>query len=234
MTNLSDAPDDLMQPHPGFLIVGLGASAGGVEALRDFFAQVPADSGVAYVVILHMSPEYESQLANVLQSVTPLTVMQVTETVRVVPNRVYVVSPKQHLTMVDGELTVSANTLPEERRAPIDIFFRTLADTHHNRAVCVVLSGTGADGSMGLKRVKERGGVVFVQNPREAAFNEMPRSAIATDLVDDVLPVAAMPARIMAYQASLGTIAIPVEADQRPEEQQQALREIFTQLRVRT
>jgi two-component system, chemotaxis family, CheB/CheR fusion protein len=234
MTNLPDEPDDLIQSMPGFLIVGLGASAGGIEALREFFTYVPADSGIAYVVILHLSPDHESQLANVLQTVTPLPVSQVTESVRVEPNHVYVVSPNQHLTMVDGKLMVSPNTLIEERRAPVDIFFRTLAEMHHNRAVCVVLSGSGADGSMGLKRVKERGGVVFVQNPREAAFNEMPRSAIATDLVDDVLPVAAIPARIMAYKASLGTIAIPLEANQRPEEQQQALREVFTQLRVRT
>ncbi len=224
----------MIQLQPGFLVVGLGASAGGLEALREFFAHVPADSDIAYVVILHLSPEHESQLAHVLQTVTPLPVTPVTETVRVVPNHVYVVSPNQHLTMVDGELTASPNTQPEERRAPVDIFFRTLAETHHNRAVCVVLSGSGADGSMGLKRVKERGGVVFVQNPREAAFNEMPRSAIATDLVDDVLPVAAIPDRIIAYQASLSTISISVEAEARPEEMQQALREIFTLLRVRT
>ena len=125
-------------------------------------------------------------------------------------------------------------SLPEERRAPVDIFFRTLAETHGTRAVCVILSGTGADGSMGLKRIKERGGVVFVQNPREAAFGEMPRSAIATDMVDGVVPVAEIPARIMAYGASLGAVAIPAEAEQRPQDQQQALREVFSQLRVRT
>lgn len=134
----------------------------------------------------------------------------------------------------DGELMVVPNTMPEDRRAPIDIFFRTLADSHDERAVCVVLSGTGADGALGLKRVKERGGAVFVQDPREASFSEMPRNAIATALVDDVLSVAAIPARIVAYQASLGTIAIPIEAEQRPEAQQQALREVFAQLRART
>jgi two-component system CheB/CheR fusion protein len=232
MTNLAESHDDATQS--GFLIVGIGASAGGVEALREFFAAVPADSGMGYVVILHLSPEHDSQLATVLQTVTPLPVTQVTEQERVVPNHVYVVPPNQHLTMVDGEVTVSPNTLLEERRAPIDIFFRTLAETHFSRAVCVVLSGTGADGSMGLKRVKERGGAVFVQNPREATFNEMPRHAIATDLVDDVLPVAAIPARIVAYKSRQGTIAIPMEAEERPQEQQQALREVLTHVRVRT
>ncbi len=234
MTHLPDAPEDLMRSEPGFLVVGLGASAGGIEALREFFAHVPADSGAAYVVILHLSPDHESRLAQILQTVTPLPVTQVSETARVAPNHVYVVAPNQHLTMAGDDLAMSPNTLPEERRAPVDIFFRTLAETHYSRAVCVVLSGTGADGSMGLKRVKEHGGVVFVQNPREAAFSEMPRNAIATDLADDVLPVAAIPARIVAYRASLGTLAIPLEAGQRPAEQQQALREIFTQLRVHT
>jgi two-component system CheB/CheR fusion protein len=224
----------MTQPSSQFLVVGVGASAGGVEALQAFFAHVPADSGCAYVAILHLSPDYASQLATILQQVTPLPVLPVSERVRVEPGHVYVVPPNQHLTMADGDLLVSPNTQPEDRRAPIDIFFRTLAESHDGRAVCVVLSGTGADGSMGLKRVKECGGAVFVQTPREAAFGEMPRAAIATELVDDVLPVAEIPARITAYQASLATVAIPVEAEQRPELQQQALREVLMQLRLRT
>lgn len=234
MAKLTESPGDLTPTHAGFLVVGLGASAGGVEALREFFRHVPADSGLAYVVILHLSPEYDSQLATVLQTVTPIPVTPVTERVRVEPNHAYVVLPNQHLTMDDGHLTVSANTLLEERRAPIDMFFRTLAESHHGQAVSVVLSGSGTDGAMGLKRVKERGGAVFVQNPREATFNEMPRSAIATDLVDDVLSVAAIPARLMAYQASLSTITIPLDSEERPEDQQQALRKVLSHLRIRT
>jgi len=234
MSNLPDAHDELAPEQPGFLVVGLGASAGGIEALREFFANVAADSGLAYVVILHLSPEYESQLAQLLQTVTSVPVMQVAERVRVEPNRVYVIPPNQHLTMIDGDVAVSRNTQPEERRAPIDIFFRTLAESHHARAVCVVLSGSGSDGSMGLKRVKERGGAVFVQEPHEAAFDEMPRSAIATGLVDDALPVAMLPVRVASYATGIGTVAIPVEPELRPEDQQQALREVLTQLRVRT
>jgi PAS domain S-box-containing protein len=228
----SDKPD-----RPGqddFLIVGLGASAGGIQALKEFFGQVPADSGVAYVVILHLSPDHDSQLAGILQAVSAVPVTQVTEKVLVEPNHVYVVPPDRHLEMMDGHILVSPNTTVEERRAPVDIFFRTLAESHGARAVAVVLSGTGANGSMGLKRVKERGGVAFVQNPREAEFNEMPRNSIATDLVDGVLPVAEIPARIIGYKNSLGTVEIPVEAEERPEDQQQALREVFTQLRLRT
>lgn len=218
----------------GFLIAGVGASAGGIQALKIFFENVPKNSGAAYVVILHLSPEHDSKLSEVLQTVAKIPVTQVTERVRVEPNHVYVVSPNQSLSMNDGHIVVSPVHTIEERRAPIDIFFRTLAESHFDRAVCVVLSGTGADGSMGLKRVKERGGAVFVQNPREAEYSDMPRNSIATDLVDAVLPVSEIPTKITAYKKSLGTIEISLESEKRPDEQQKALREIFTHLRVRT
>jgi two-component system CheB/CheR fusion protein len=217
-----------------FLIVGIGASAGGVQALREFFVHVPDKSGMAYVVILHLSPSHDSKLAEVLQATTAMQVLQVTEKTHVIPDRVYVIPPNQHLIMVDGYLDVSPNMEVEDRRAPVDIFFRTLAESHGSRAVSVILSGTGANGSMGLKRVKEMGGAAFVQNPREAEFNEMPRNAIATDMVDEVLPVVEIPDKIIAYRNSMGLVHIPVEAEKRPEDQQHALREVFSQLRIRT
>lgn len=224
-----------IKPSPGeFLITGLGASAGGIQALQEFFEHVPKKSGIAYVVILHLLPDHDSKLAEVLQSTTTMPVKQVKQEVKVEPDHVYVVPPNQHLSMVDGSIVVSPNTQLEDRRAPVDIFFRTLAEEHGPRAVAVVLSGTGADGSMGLKRIKERGGATFVQNPREAEFNEMPRNSIATGLVDQVLNVAELPAKILAYKASLGKIQISEEAEQRPQDQQQALREIFTEIRMRT
>ncbi|MFL5766180.1 MAG: CheR family methyltransferase [Bacteroidia bacterium] len=217
-----------------FLITGLGASAGGVQALKEFFENTPSDSGIAYVVILHLAPEYDSQLAQVLQSVTSMPVKQVTEKVKVAPDHVYVVPPNKHLLMEDGSIAVSANTRIEERRAPVDIFLRTLAEKHGSRAVAVILSGTGANGSMGLKWIKEKGGAAFVQNPREAEFNEMPRNSIATGLVDEVLNVAALPAKIIAFKNSIGKMQISEEAEQRPQDQQQALSEIFTQIKVLT
>ena len=225
--------DNKSLTQPSF-IVGIGASAGGVEALTQFFEQVSADSGLAYVVILHLSPDYDSQLAQILQEVAPIPVTQVTKAVRVEADHVYVVPPDKQLQMNDGTIVVRSTGRMEERRAPVDIFLRTLAESHGPLAIAVILSGTGANGSMGLKRVKERGGAVFVQNPREAAFNEMPRHAIATDLVDDILPVAQIPDRIMAYVQNLGAVSIPEDAPQRPEDQQQALREVFTQLRLRS
>jgi two-component system CheB/CheR fusion protein len=220
---------------PGdFLVVGIGASAGGIEALRAFFSSVPGDSGMAYVVVLHLSPDHDSRLAHVLQQVAAMPVTQVLERTRVEPDHIYVVPPDQHLTIADGHICVVQNTTMQDRRAPVDIFFRALAESHRSRAVCVVLSGTGANGSMGLKRVKERGGAAFVQDPREAAFDEMPRNSIGTGLVDAVLPVSDIAARILQYKTNLGSIAIPADLELRPEDQQQALREIFTLLRLRT
>jgi len=215
-------------------IAGIGASAGGIQALKEFFEHVSAKSGIAYVVILHLSPDHDSKLAEVLQLVTTIPVRQVMEKTPVQADHIYVVPPNQHLIMEDGFINVSPNLTLEDRRAPVDIFFRTLAASHGTKAACVVLSGTGANGSMGLKRIKECGGAAFVQNPREAEFNEMPRNSIATALVDEVLPVASIPSKIVAYKEKLGKLEIPVDAGERLETQQSALREIFTHLRVRT
>ncbi|TDO73147.1 PAS domain S-box-containing protein [Flavobacterium chryseum] len=217
-----------------FLIVGIGASAGGVQALQEFFRQVPVNTGIAYVVILHLSPDHDSQLTAVLQRETQLPIKQVIDKEHIEPDHVYVVSPNKHLTMEGNTIIATTNVLMEERRAPVDIFFRTMADEYGPRAIAVILSGTGANGSMGLKRVKERGGACFVQNPREAEFNEMPRSAIATKMIDEVLPVSKIPEKIISYNNSIGEIEITDEPEKRPDDQQKALREIFTQLRIRT
>lgn len=220
--------------QPKLLIAGLGASAGGIQALREFFKNVPADSGIAYVVILHLSPDHDSYLAEVLQQVASIPVIEVKEKVQVEANHVYVISPTLHLLMQDGFLAVSPNMSIEDRRAPVDIFFRTLAESHGSHAVCAVLSGTGANGSMGLKRVKERGGVVFVQNPREAEFDEMPRNAIATELVDEVVLVAELPQKIIAYYAGLQTLRLPVRLEEQDDDHHHNLREVLLQLRLRT
>ena len=218
-------------PKKDLVVVGLGGSAGSIPAFREFFRNVPHDSGMAYVVILHLSPEYESRLAEILQSSTAIAVHQVRESVKVEPNQVYVIPPNKSLALRGGMLHVSDISGHEERRAPVDIFFRTLADTLDSRAVCVIVSGTGADGSMGLRRVKEYNGLVLAQDPSEAEFGDMPRSSIATGLVDYVIPVADMPRKIAAYRAQLDSM--PLQADDSGEEEQ-ALIDVFTQLRLRT
>ena len=241
MSNTSDHETPLSGNGQGdsaaeedFLIVGLGASAGGIHALRSFFNEVPKDSGLAYVVILHMSPEHESKLADILQTSSPIPVTQVRERTKVKPNQVYVIPPNQRLAMADGHLELKSIIGKEERRSPVDLFFRTLAESNENRAVSVILSGTGANGSMGIKRVKEHGGVAFVQDPEEAEYTDMPRNAISTGMVDYILPVAEIPAKIISYKDRIGS----VEAFQTPTEglktDEHALIEIFTHLRRRT
>ncbi len=220
-----------------FLITGIGASAGGIKALKEFLSNVPADSGVAYVVILHLSPEFESKLSHILQSVCVIPVIQITdEKLPVQPNHVYVIPPNRSLAMIDGYLQLSARESYEERRAPIDIFFRTLADSNEGRAVAVVLSGTGSDGSMGMKRVKERGGIVLVQDPDEAEYEDMPRNSIAQGMVNFVLKAGQMPGQIIRYseQRSQTHIAVGNDEPSPEEEHEKALREIFTQLRGKT
>ncbi len=221
-------------PDDKFLIVGLGASAGGIQALKDFFGQVKKESGMAYVVILHMSPEHESKLAEILQVTSSIPVTQVREREQIKPNHVYVIPPNQSLAITDGHLQLTAMIGMEERRSPVDLFFRTLAETNESRAVSVILSGTGANGSMGMKRIKEYGGIAFAQDPEEAEYTDMPRNAIATGMVDYVLPVAEIPAKIVSYKEHLGTVQLPEPPEEVPKTDEQALLDIFTQLRVRT
>ncbi len=217
-----------------FVVVGLGASAGGIKAFKEFFERVKSDSRMAYVVILHLSPEHESKLPEILQVSARIPVSQVNEPVKIEPNHVYVIPPNKSLSMKGGILTLSEIHRIEERRAPVDIFFRALAEMKESRAVCVILSGTGANGSMGLKRIKEFGGLTIVQNPKEAEYDDMPRNAIATGLVDQVLSVADMPERIAAYAKHLTVVRIPAESMEHSENEEEALRDIFTQIRQRT
>ena len=236
---MTDQPDSLAPPEPASpgtpqLVVGIGASAGGIAALTQFFQHAPADGGVAYVVILHLSPDHESKLAEVLQRATDLPVTQVRDTVPLQHKHVYVIPPNRSLRAVGDTLTVSAETRVEERRAPIDIFFRTLADVYQSRAVGVVLSGTGADGSTGIKRIKELGGLTVAQEPREAEYAEMPTHAIATTLVDCVLPAREIPQRILDYCHHLTSPPVRRAADPTDTAEEDAVRDILRQLRART
>ncbi len=222
----SSRGDDDTRPY----VVGIGASAGGIEALSDFFRAVAPDSGAAYVVILHLSPDHDSQLAQVLQHTALIPVTQVTEQVRLEANHAYVVPPHKILRIEGDSIVVEEMAGAEERRAPVDMFFRSLADSHGARAACVVLSGTGPNGSAGLKRVKEYGGLIVVQDPETARYSDMPRNSIATGLVDLVLPVAEIPGRIREYRERQLAEEDHAEGTADPD----ALREILTVLRIRT
>src|SRR3982750_3926767 len=189
----SHAPDggrNRRDPNPPAAVIGIGASAGGIGPLQQFFGDMKPDTGLAFVVVMHLSPDFESQLASVLQQKTSMPVTQVTESVKVRPNSVYVIPPHHQLTFSDSTLTLVEPQQQLGKRITIDLFFRTLAQAFGPRAVCVIMSGTDSDGVIGLKHIRAQGGVSIVQDPNEAEFDSMPASAISTGMVDWVLPVA--------------------------------------------
>lgn len=203
----------LMHSSLDFPVVGIGASAGGMQALQRFFEHMPNDNGMAFVVILHLSPKHESNVDSVLQRTTKMPVLQVSESHSIKKNHVYVISPGQQLTMNDGHLSVAELERPFGHPIAIDLFFRTLAQVHRERAIGIVLSGTGSDGSVGLARLKEEGGVTFAQRPDDAEYDGMPSAAIGTGMVDFVLPVVEMPQKLIDIRRTACLIELPAARD---------------------
>jgi two-component system CheB/CheR fusion protein len=220
-----------------FLTVGIGASAGGVQALKEFFSKMPPDSGMAFAVVLHLSQTYVSNLAEILGRETKMPVVQVTEAVKVEPNHVYVIPPAKGLEMIDGVVRLTKPQRSRGARVVIDRFFRTLADAYGASAVGIILSGTGEDGALGLKKIKEEKGFAIAQEPSDAEYDEMPRSAVETGLIDWVLPIEKMPEKLLSLRKSTEDLRL-TEADEgviaRELTDLSALREIITVLRVRT
>lgn len=220
-------------------IVGIGASAGGLSALKTFFSHVPQDSNLVFVVVVHLSPAHESHLSDLLQPHVHIPVEQVTDTVAIEVNHVYVIPPNANLSAIDTHLRLSK--LEEERsgRAPIDHFFRTMAASHDGNSVGLILTGTGSDGTLGVKDVKAKRGLIIVQDPNEAEFDGMPQSAIATGLVDWILPLADMPTAIIRYDRTAPKVSVPEhDGDEtvKPadDDEQSSLQKIFTHLQART
>lgn len=182
-----------------FAVVGLGASAGGLEALARFLDATPYDSGLAFVVIHHADPHHESSIAELLSTHTAIPVTFALDGEPIEPNHVYVIPPNSFLTLDDGVLRLTPPDAGHGVRLPIDVFLCSLADAQRERAIAIILSGAGSDGALGVKAVKESGGMAMAQVPSEAEHDVMPRYAIATNLVDHVLPVAEMPRRLVEY-----------------------------------
>lgn len=196
--------------EPG-AVVGLGASAGGIAPLQQFFADMPSDTGLAFVVVMHLSPEHESNLAAILQQKTNMPVTQVNGPIRVQANQVYVIPPNNQLMFEEGHLHLIRPQQTRGRRTTIDLFFRTLAQAYGQRAVSVILSGSDSDGSIGLKHVRAQGGVTIAQDPNEAEYDSMPITAISTGMVDWVLPVNQMAARLVGFVKNEGRMKLPPE-----------------------
>ncbi|HEY0686217.1 MAG TPA: chemotaxis protein CheB [Steroidobacter sp.] len=209
-----DRPD--LGAYPALCpVVGLGASAGGLEAFQTFLGAAPPDAGLAYVLVQHLDPNHESMLAELLARRTSMTVRQIVDNMTIEPNCVYLIPPNASLTIEKARLRLSGFAEPRGFRRPIDVFFRSLAADQGSNAACVVLSGTGADGSEGLRAIKEAGGLTLVQEPESAKYDGMPKSAVATGLVDKILPVADMPDAIRDYfeRGQASVVSLPDVTD---------------------
>lgn len=188
-------------------IVGIGASAGGLEALVQFLAHVPKDSGIAYVIVQHLDPTQKGMMPELLQRATSLKVMQVTDRTKVQPNCVYVIPPNSDMSVLRGVLHLLAPVESRGLRLPIDFFFRSLAQDQREQSVGIILSGMGSDGTLGLRAIKEKAGVVLVQDPATAKFNAMPRSVIDAGLADIVASAEELPDKLIAYRRHLPHLA---------------------------
>ncbi|HUI98064.1 MAG TPA: chemotaxis protein CheB [Xanthobacteraceae bacterium] len=210
-------------------IVGIGASAGGLQALQTFFEVLPADTGASFVVVVHLDPQSHSELAAILATRTRMPVLQVEDTEPIEANRVYVISPDRRLHLSDHEISSAVFDEPRGHRAPIDLFFRSLAEQHGD-GFAVIMSGAGADGAIGVKAVKEAGGIILVQDPTEADYPSMPRAAIATGIADFVLPVRELAASLVELIHNKETAGI----NEMRSIDEEALRRLLAHVRVRT
>jgi two-component system CheB/CheR fusion protein len=223
------------KPAAGFPIVGIGASAGGLAAFEAFFSGMPADidPGMAFVLVQHLAPDHKSILANLIQRYTRMQVFEVEDGMTVQPNCAYIIPPNRDMAFLNGTLQLMEPSAPRWQRLPIDFFLRSLAQDKRERAICIILSGAGSDGTLGVRAIKGEGGMVMAQNPESTEHDGMPRSAIATGLVDYELPPAEMPAQLMTYVAhSFGNPPRAVSAPTPRAES--ALKKIFILLRSQT
>ncbi|MEZ4295925.1 MAG: chemotaxis protein CheB [Polyangiaceae bacterium] len=215
-----------------FPIVGIGASAGGLEALELFFANVPQDSGMAYVVVQHLDPTHKGAMVELLQRATTVPVKQVTDREEVKPNRVYVIPPNKEMSIMQGMLHLFPRASPIGPSLPIDHFFRSLADEQQERCIGVILSGMGSDGTLGMRAIKEKGGACFVQSLESAKFAGMPHSVIESGLADVSAEPDKLPEKILAYHRHAPYI--PKQEATSPDKHQNALEKVFILLRAQT
>ncbi len=195
----TEAAEDGGKPSTDFLIVGIGASAGGFEAFQTFLKNMPAETGMAFVFIQHLDPTHESLMPELLDRLTAMSVQQIKNFTKAEPNNVYIIPPNKTLTIERGIFRLKSPAQTRGLRLPIDAFLLSLAEDRNENAVGVILSGSGSDGSIGIKAIKENGGVVFAQEIETSKYDGMPRSAILTGLVDFVYPVREIPARLIEF-----------------------------------
>jgi two-component system CheB/CheR fusion protein len=234
----------LLRSTLSFPVVGIGASAGGFPAIEQLLASLPSDTGMAFVVVLHLAPDSPSMADSIFQRSTRMVVREVGDDLPIEPNHVYIIPPGRSLSMNDGHLRLGRLERTPSSRVAIDQFFRSLGEVHRERAIAIVLSGAGSDGAQGLQRVKERGGVTLVQSPADAEHDSMPLNAIATGSADFVLPVSDMAQKLIDLWANASQIELPrpppdliAEASSTPQAEmkaESALQAVMQLLRERT
>ncbi len=215
-----------------FPVVGIGASAGGLEAFRKLLQAIPEKSGMAYVLVQHLAPTHESLLPELLQKVTAIPVLQIEDDVKIEPDHIYVLPSNKMLVANDGVLQLSPrSTNKKELNLPIDLFFTSLAEIHQSHAIGVVLSGTASDGTKGLTAIKEKGGMTFAQDEASAAYDGMPKSAVLAGVVDYVLPPGEIPQKLLDITRILNENG--GEDSTLPEPEKDVFKQILSVLRVR-
>ncbi len=218
--------------QPALAVVGIGASAGGLEAFKQFLTAMPADTNLAFVLIQHLDPTHESLTVELLARHTEMPILQVVDEMPVEPNHVYVIPPNKYLTISGKTLHLTEPVQRRGVRVPIDFFFRSLADDQREQAIGVILTGSGTDGTLGVREIKAGGGMIVVQKPETAQFDNMPRSAIATGIVDHVVPIEEMPDVLIGYVRHWyvnGAVVPPTVVEKMPDD----LTTILSLLRAR-
>ena len=216
-----------------FPIVGIGASAGGLDAFKRFLKAIPEVSGMSFVLVQHLDPSHESILPEILQRVTKIPVHEITENIHLAPDHIYIIPSNKILTSTDGVLKLTVRE-KQKLNLSIDIFLTSLAEVHKEFAVGIVLSGTGSDGTLGLKAIKAHGGICMAQDLESAAYDGMPQSAIHAGVVDFILPPEDMPAQLLQIIGAYRANPIFTEQEQLPKDDDVIFKQILFLLRQRS
>jgi two-component system, chemotaxis family, CheB/CheR fusion protein len=230
-TLLSSKEKAMKSQAHGFPVVGIGASAGGLEAFEQFFSSMPSDSGIAFVIVQHLDPTTRSSMPEILSRFTKMPIYVASDGLKVKPNSIFLIPPSKSMSIQDGVLYLHEPEQAPGLRLPVDFFFRSLAKEKESESVCIILSGTGTDGTLGIKAIKGEQGTIFVQDPESAKYDGMPRSAIDTGLVDFVLKPDEIPETLLKFlkHSALNGARVGTE-----KEGTAPLQRIFATLRTRT
>ena len=224
-----------------FPVVGIGASAGGLDAFKKLLKAIPENSGMAYVLVQHLDPSHESMLQELLQKVTNIPVLEIADDIKVEPNHIYVIPSNKMMVATDGVLLLAPRPAKNknERNLPIDLFFTSLAEVHQSHAIGVVLSGTASDGTLGLKAIKDHGGITFAQDEASAAYDGMPHSAAQAGVVDFILPPEKIPQKLLEVtkiingNGNYNGNGNGTDAENLPMQDEEVFKHILSLLRIR-